>query len=251
MTLPLYVIALNSSKKRLAERDSAWRTSPCPQPPPTPCYDFGSPKESMFPHLIHAVVALLAITNPIAATPMFAAISEGMTKAQKTRAILSACLMVLVILGGSAFVGMRVLNFLGVQLDAFRFGGGLIIVLMGLEMLRGHISKVHDGSIHGTEQEDQVLVPFAIPLVAGPGSITTVITLTATGTGWEGVTTTLGAVLITVLALCLCLLGATRITARLSGRPLRLLTRFMGLILVAIGAQFLLAGFHGFMAVVK
>jgi len=83
-------------------------------------------------HFIHAIVAMLAIANPIVATPLFAAITEGMSKSQRRHSVLVACVAVLVILGGAVLVGTFILQVFGIGLDAFRFGGGLIIVLMGL-----------------------------------------------------------------------------------------------------------------------
>jgi len=204
----------------------------------------------VYSNFIHALVATLAIVNPMAASPLFASITADMNRAQKKRAAFIACIAVLLILGGAAVVGTSVLRIFGVELDSFRFGGGLIIVLMGLHMLKGEISPIHDGSSHETELEDQIIVPFAMPLVAGPGSIATVITLSASSSTneSEGILITIGAVFITVIALRISLSFASQIADRLSGRPLRLLTRFMGLILVAVGAQFLLAGFTGFLS---
>jgi len=197
---------------------------------------------------IHALVAMLAIVNPIAASPLFASITEGMTRAQQRKSAFIASFAVFAILGGAVLVGTSVLRIFGVGLDAFRFGGGIIILLMGLDMLKGATSGIHDDSVHESDQEDRVLVPFAMPLVAGPGSIATAITLSATSSlkAPEAILLTLGAVLMTVVVLRVCLSFASQIADRFGGRPLRLLTRFMGLILVTIGAQFLLVGFTGF-----
>jgi multiple antibiotic resistance protein len=199
-------------------------------------------------YFIHASIAMLAIANPVAVSPLFASITAGMTKGQKRKSAFFASFAVLLILSGAVLVGTSVLRIFGVGLDAFRFGGGLIIVLMGLDMLKGDISPVHDGSNRETDQEDQIIIPFAMPLVAGPGTIATAITLTTTNTltKVDAILVTLGAVLVTVIALRICLSFASQIADRLGGRPLRILTRFMGLILVAVGAQFLLAGFTGF-----
>ena len=202
----------------------------------------------MLQQFIHAAIALLAIVNPIAATPLFATITEGMDRQHRRNAVWVACVAVFLILGGAVVAGTGVLRLFGVGLDAFRFGGGLVIVLMGLEMLHGKVSTVHDDSKHESEQDDQILVPFAMPLVAGPGSIATAITLSTISAGWDGIAISIGAVLATVVVLGICLAMAAQITDRLGKRTLRLSTRFMGLILVAMGAQFLLVGFTGFLS---
>ncbi len=201
----------------------------------------------MLSYGIHAVVALLAITNPLGAAPLFASITEGMTGAQRRRAVVWACITVGLILGGAAISGAMILKLFGVGLDAFRFGGGLVIVLMGLEMLRGQTSAIHRSPDDESDEEDRIFVPFAMPLVAGPGSITTAITLSAGSTEHDSVSITLLAVLVTVGVLGVTLIFSGAVVGRFGGRSLRLLTRFMGMILLAIGAQFLLAGYAGFM----
>lgn len=150
---------------------------------------------------------------------------------------------------GSAILGKFVLDALGVSVPAFQFGGGIVILLMGLEMLHGSTSKVHTDAPASDEDddiEDRILVPFAMPLVAGPGAIATVITLTTHETGFTSLALVLIAIAAASLTLFFTLFIAERLTNRLSSRAMRIITRFMGLIILTVGAQFVLTGFNSY-----
>lgn len=193
--------------------------------------------------IVQAVVAILAIVNPIGAAPLFASLTSEMSKAQRRSAALRASLAVLLVLAVAAMSGEVILSAFGITLPAFQAGGGLVVLLMGLEMLRGAPSKVQH--VNGTCEEpgDSILVPFVMPLVAGPGAITTVVTLTtARDPGVHDRIKVLIAVVIVAVVLCLFLLGAGLLSKVFSGRAHQVFVRFMGLILVAVGSQMLLAG---------
>jgi len=124
---------------------------------------------------------------------------------------------------------------------AFQVGGGLVIVLMGLEMLRGSPTQVQHEPASDRAQ-DSILVPFAMPLVAGPGSITTVVTLATRAGGWRAQLGVLIAIAVTSGVLLGTLLVSAWIDDRVGERGLRIFLRFLGLILVAVGAEFVLGG---------
>src|SRR5215475_5554678 len=126
---------------------------------------------------LQSLIALLAIANPIGAAPVFLEIVQGFTPEQKRAAALRASLAVFTILAVASVAGHAILSLFGISLPAFRAAGGLVIVLMGLEMLRGEATRVQQDPGDPEAAEGEILVPFAMPLVAGPGAITTVITL--------------------------------------------------------------------------
>lgn len=193
--------------------------------------------------IVQAVVAILAIVNPIGAAPLFASMTSEMSRAQRRSAALRASLAALLVLAVSAMSGELILSAFGITLPAFQAGGGLVVLLMGLEMLRGAPSKVQHVQAAGEGPEDSILVPFVMPLVAGPGAITTVVTLTtARDPGVHDRIRVLIAVTIVAAILCVFLLGAGLLSKLLSGRAHQVFVRFMGLILVAVGSQMLLAG---------
>ena len=152
----------------------------------------------------------------------------------------------IIILTVSAFGGEWILRAFGVTLPAFQVAGGLIIVLMGLEMLGGTPTRVqHDPK--EPDADDTILVPFAMPLIAGPGAITTVITLTAQHPNISGRLTILMAVVLATIVLLVTLLSANWLKDHISYHVQKVFLRFMGLILLAIGAQLLLTGVQRFL----
>lgn len=197
---------------------------------------------------LQALVALLAIANPIGAAPIFLGIVQGLDPAQKRAAAVRASLSVFAILAASAILGHAILALFGISLSAFRAAGGLVIVLMGLEMLRGDATRVQHEPDRFSTADDELLVPFAMPIVAGPGAITTVITLAVTHrTGHLPLVALAGSAGLAVLLwLTLWVMVSNERLIGMQGQ--RILTRFMGLILVAIGFQLGLDGVRDFFA---
>ena len=195
--------------------------------------------------LIQATVALLAIADPVAVVPIFLSVTDRMGSAERRQAALRAAVAVFVILAVSVVAGDLILRTFGVSFPAFQAAGGLVIVLMGLEMLGGMPTRVQSDE---NPAGDQIVVPIAMPLIAGPGSITTVMTLTAQSGGLRSDLRVLVPVTITALITYLALASSTWLGARFSARGKQILIRFMGLILVAIGAQLLLSGIKTFQA---
>jgi multiple antibiotic resistance protein len=195
--------------------------------------------------LLQDIVALLAITNPLGAVPVFLAITEGMSPSERSRAGLRAALAVIVILGVAALAGRAVLAAFGISMPALQAAGGLVVLLMGLEMLHGAPTRVqHDQEPQSTQE--QVLVPLAMPLIAGPGAITTVLTLSARAVTWREVAMLLIAVGVVGVVVAVALASATRLGRVIGHRGQRIFLRFMGLILAAVGAEVLLSGIYTF-----
>jgi multiple antibiotic resistance protein len=131
-------------------------------------------------------------------------------------------------------------------MPAFQAAGGLLLVLMGLEMLRGSPTKVQDERAHEEDVEDHIWVPLAMPLLAGPGSIATVMTFAVRARSWMDTGVIALAILVVAIVVYLTLRSANWVQRRISKRGQRIFIRFMGLILVAIGAQLLLSGVWSF-----
>jgi multiple antibiotic resistance protein len=185
---------------------------------------------------------VLAIANPVGSAPLFLLFVDGLSRAEKRQAAGLASFAVLVILAGSALAGRRVLALFGLQIASFQAAGGLVIALMGLEMLRGEPTQMHSEVPGDEDPEDRILVPFAMPLVAGPGAITTVITLAVTQSTGALPLEALAASVVTAFVLWMMLLLVIAQEHLITPRIRRLFTRFMGLILLAIGFQL---GLHG------
>jgi multiple antibiotic resistance protein len=197
---------------------------------------------------VQAVIAVIAIANPLGAAPIFLSLTDDLDRAARVRAAARVALAVLIILTASALFGRVILGAFGISDAAFRAAGGLVIVLMGLEMLRGTPTRVqHDH--HDTQPDDDaILIPLAMPLIAGPGAITTVITLVAQRPGPRGTMRALVAVGILTVVLFVTLSSASWLARVITARGQRIFLRFMGLILIAVGAQLLMTGTRSFFA---
>jgi multiple antibiotic resistance protein len=195
--------------------------------------------------LLQDIVALLAISNPLGALPVFLAITEGVTPAERSRAAFRAAMAATIILTVAAVAGRPILTAFGISMPALQAAGGLVILMMGLEMLHGAPTRVQ----YDQEQQstaDRLLVPLAMPLLAGPGAITTVLTLSSrAGTWWETLLLVLSVVMVGT-TVGLILVSAARLGRLIGSRGQRILLRFMGLILAAVGAEILLAGVYTF-----
>lgn len=194
--------------------------------------------------LMQALAALFAIANPIGAAPVYIGLTAGLDQRSRIRGAARASVAVFVILAVSAVAGNALLSAFGISFSAFRVAGGLVILLMGLEMLAGTRTRAQRDPGQGIEKEDPVIVPFAMPMIAGPGAITTVVTLTAKGPGWK--MPVLMAIAVLAVSLFVWLWATVKLGARIGKRGHGILLRFLGLILVAMGAQFLLTGIHTF-----
>jgi multiple antibiotic resistance protein len=130
-------------------------------------------------------------------------------------------------------------------MPALQAAGGLVILLMGIEMLHGAPTRVqHDEEPR--RAEERVMIPLAMPLLAGPGAITTVLTLTSRAATWREIALLLMAVIIVGVAIGVVLASAARLGGLIGYRGQRIFLRFMGLILAAVGAEVLLLGIHTF-----
>lgn len=192
-------------------------------------------------HLLHSIIALLAIMNPIGCAPIFGTMVSPMNRSEKMRAALWTSMIILAILVGSALMGKSLLHVFGISMSAFRIGGGIIITGVGLRMLSGAQSDEIESHADNEGIRENLVVPFALPMVAGPGTITTVISLTSRESNTIPVATRTAVGIASALVL-VTLMMYVRLEKFLHRMVLRVLTRFMGLILVAMGVQFVLAG---------
>lgn len=191
-------------------------------------------------HFLHAIITILAVTNPLGNAPIFLAIVAGADQHEQRHEALVGFIAVLVILVISALGGKLLLEAFGISIEAFRVAGGLVIGLMGLHMLQGQHSTVQHDKENVQSPDAQVIVPFAMPLVAGPGGITTVITLAATHP--NGMAHALiGSIIASIILLGVLMLLIQQ-SKLLTPQRQKIITRFMGLILVAMGFQFALDG---------
>jgi multiple antibiotic resistance protein len=184
-----------------------------------------------------AFVTLAVIMDPIGAAPVFLAITARLTSAQRKAAALRATLAAGVLIIGFALFGQLVFDYLNVSIESLSIAGGLLLLLVALEMLRGIDSEMGGGTA-----EDVALVPLATPLVAGPGAIATVIVLSRQHPSTGGRAAVLLGALGAVAVVGLTLLAAERLGRILPPAIISFLTRVFGLLLSAIAVQLVVEG---------
>lgn len=195
---------------------------------------------------ITSFVTLFVIVDPIGLMPLFVALTQGATAAQRRSIALRSCLTAALLLTLFAVLGEAVLGFIGISMPAFRVAGGALLFLTALDMLFERRSKRREDRTESEEFNDPSVFPMAIPLIAGPGSIATVILLAGQAPGVEGLALVMG-VMATVLVCVLVLFLAAGLFERLLGKTgIEVVTRLLGMLLAALSVQFILDGLRDF-----
>jgi len=198
---------------------------------------------------LQAIIAVFVITDPICRPVFFAILTKGMTRQARRKAAFKVIGAVAAIRVVAAVAGKFLLDAIGIHLGAFGLVGGLIVAMMGFEMMAsGEPSRTQGGhaSREAPKAEDQLLVPFAMPFIAGPGAITIVITQAAATDGMDSTIMALTAVVVAVLAMVITFTFLTDYLAKISEQTMSIVTKFGGLLIATIGAQLALDGIKKF-----
>jgi multiple antibiotic resistance protein len=185
-------------------------------------------------------VTLTVIMDPVGVAPIFIACTAGLTSKARQQAAIRAVLAAGGLIIGFALFGGAVLNYLDVSVDSLSIAGGLLLLLVALEMLRGM-----DYPDESAAAEDVALVPIATPLLAGPGAIATVIVLTRRHHDFGGKASVLIGILAALVVVGLGMLAAERLGRVLPEALIHFLTRVFGLLLSAIAVQLVVNGVRG------
>lgn len=196
------------------------------------------------------LLAMVAIVNPLGKIPVWIEASEGCDGPVRNRLALLVTGTATAVLLVFLFFGQSILGFLGLDIPSFRVGGGIIILLIGIDMLRGKAVDIDSSAKRGGDEAldrakarfRDIVVPVAVPILAGPGSITTTLLFGARAEQWSE-RLFLGGLLVALMAfvLVLLLLGH-RIQDLVGPLVLNVQTRIWGLLLTAIAAQMILVG---------
>ena len=202
-----------------------------------------------------AVVALSAIffvIDPLANVPIFLTITSGDSAAQRRRTALRAAFAAWLTLSIFAVAGGVIFKALGISMGAFKIAGGIMLLLMAIDMMRAQPSPTRTTAEEQTEsiaRDDVAIFPLAIPMLAGPGAIATVMVLMSRA-AWHPVRTTalFAAVTVTCLATWLLMRSAANAEKLLPKTLLRALERIMGLLLAAVAVEFIAGGVRDMIA---
>lgn len=189
--------------------------------------------------------SLLAIINPLSAAPMYLALTEGYAPAQRRRTLRSAVLTAFVVLAVFALLGGFIFQVFGITLDAFRIAGGIIFFGIGMDMLQAKRTRgktTEEEEQEGRTKEDVGITPLGIPMITGPGAITTVMVLMTQATDAVRVAVVFAAVGVVLAIAWLVLTAAPRLVRFFGQTGLNVMTRIMGLLVTVIAVQFIVDG---------
>lgn len=201
------------------------------------------------PALITALTTMFIIIDPPGLAPVFIALTQGMTPAQRRAIAVRACVVSAVLMIVFLFLGEAVLGFIGISMDAFRIAGGILLFLTALDMLfQRRQARREDSAAEGQAEhhDDPSVFPLALPLIVGPGAITTIILLAGEAQGAADFGAIAGVLMTVLLIVFLAFLAAPSIERALGKTGLNIVTRVLGMLLAALAVQFVLDGLRGF-----
>jgi len=188
--------------------------------------------------------SLFAIVDPFAAIPPFLAMTSTDTTAQRRRMARTACVTAAGVMAAFALLGPAIFRMFGITLPAFQVAGGLVLLLSALDMLRAQKSAMRETPeevAEGMSKDDIAITPLAVPLLAGPGAITTSIVLAGRAASLPQKAIFFALIALVALLSYWTLTLAAESAKKLSPTLLNIMTRLMGLLLAAIGVQFILS----------
>ena len=194
-----------------------------------------------------ALSSIFFLVDPFAAIPSFLAITQHADPARRKRMARKGAITCFIVLTSFGVAGQLIFRMFGITLPAFEIAGGLILLLIGLDMLearRSPTQETHGDTVEGAAKEDAGIVPLGIPMLAGPGAISSVMVLVGqvpTLWGWQ-MGAILGAIAFTAIVTYLVLAAAARVRQFLGETGIRILVRIMGLLLVALAMQYFVNG---------
>ncbi|MCH2248601.1 MAG: MarC family protein [Cognatishimia sp.] len=194
--------------------------------------------------LITSFVTLFVIIDPIGLMPIFIAFTPGMSAQQRRAVAFRSCIIAFFILALFAFFGEAVLGFVGISMAAFKIAGGVLLFLTALDMLFERRQERREGRV--TEVPDPSVFPLAIPMIAGPGSIATVILLSGQIEGVQGPILILGVALAVMLVAVALFMAGNLLERALGDIGINVVTRLLGMLLAALSIQFILDGLKDF-----
>lgn len=193
-------------------------------------------------------LALLAIINPVGLLPVFVSLTSHQTEQERLHTAKVANFAVIIILLVAMYAGQSILNIFSISLSAFRIAGGSLIAIIAMSMLQGKLGEVKRNQEEGREasaMESVAVVPLALPLMAGPGAISSVIVTAAANNTWVNL---IGMSVSVVLfgLLSFILFSMASIICRMLGKTgINVITRLMGLIMLSISIEILATGLRG------
>lgn len=199
---------------------------------------------------LSAFITLFVVIDPPGCAPIYAGLTKGASTAQQRSMALRACLIAGVILVIFALFGEDLLGALHIELDSFRIAGGIMLFVIALDMVfekrtqrrEQRAEKVVAEHAGNPEVDDVSVFPMAMPMLAGPGAIASVMLLTAKAQGWENTLVVLAALAAVLVLTLLALIAASPLMRLFGARVEAVITRLLGVLLAALAAQYVIDG---------
>ena len=192
-----------------------------------------------------ALSSIFFIVDPLATIPAFMVMTAEQSEAKRSQMARQAAWTCFLVLAVFALAGSLIFKVFGITLPAFKIAGGLILFMVAMDMLQARRSQTQESIAEreaGSEKEEIGITPLGIPMLAGPGAISTVMVLMGQSRYWWQAIPVFGAIAVTAVASYFVLAGANRVRGLLGEIGIRIMMRLMGLVLVAIAVQFVLNG---------
>ncbi len=193
-----------------------------------------------------ALATIFSVIDPVGISPLFLALTPDLDSKQRSSVMRRATLVAAAILFVFAFVGRYLLSALGITVPAFSIAGGILLLLISIDMLFGRTSRTKETPEEGMEAllgSDISVFPLAIPIVAGPGAIATVVLyMSQAGTDASKVISVLAALTISLVAVYLSMRLSGVVLVLLRETGVHVVGRVMGILLAALAVQFILNG---------
>jgi multiple antibiotic resistance protein len=194
-----------------------------------------------------AFTSIFFLVDPFAAVPAFLVMTAHSERGRRKRMAMRASWTCFAVLATFAVSGTYIFQMFGITLPAFKIAGGLILGLIGIDMLRARRSptkEVPGDAEENADKDDVGITPLGIPMLAGPGAISSVTVLMSQNTDWPHRVIVLAAIGTASIASFVVLAAADRVGSWLHETGIRIMSRLMGLLLTAIAVQFVLDGLH-------
>lgn len=198
---------------------------------------------------ISAFITLFVVIDPPGCAPIYASVTKGANAAQRRSMAFRAVLVAGIILLVFALFGEQLLGALHIELDSFRIAGGIMLFVIAIDMVFEKRTQRREERaqkiIDTPEIEDVSIFPMAMPMIAGPGSIASIMLLVAQNDGLDRALVILGALLAVLLLTLAALLAAGPLMRLLGAKTEAVITRLLGVLLAALAAQFVIDGLRG------
>ena len=194
-----------------------------------------------YTHAVTVFLGFFAVMNPIANTAVFSSLVGDKEKQEQRRIAGKALLITFVVILMSALLGKFIFHMFGITIPALRITGGILVFMVGYQMLTGEESDLHSGD--RVDDRDITISPLAMPLLAGPGTIVTAMNYSASGQMTD-ILTTVSVFLFLCVLTYVCFVFSGRIIRAVGPSGLNIITRLMGLILAVIGTQMGIVGIN-------